>query len=960
MSLNNADFFEINTSNFNDKIFVQDFNADGKSDILTINSVSKAYNLYSIRLTNTAPFYALTQLSTGTINTNLSIDFIQFGDFNGDKKIDFVVPFDIQSPKWQFYYSTGNSFFLNSAILTVNFLYTSTTSNFYTYNNNYQFKFTDFDKDGKTDMVIYTLQKYRTNTDPNNNNIKSNAIVRFDRNIGENNFVEVNRITLNTDNNITINLIIGEIKNNIKTNSDFILIQDNNIWKYKIQKKVSKEIQLSEIKEIENLKRTKIFYQELDPYNILFNPYPLFYTFSNDETYPYKVLPKMPETYAISAIQVVTALGTLHQDFRYQSLTIQSNGSGYKGFKKVFSTNWYDENSDINTIIWSATEYSPQLMGSPIANWSFKNSLVNQTIKPILNNTDNNYLHLSTTDYSFNTSFSKVKKINPILIRQIDFQTNVTTTTTNQFDDNYNSLIYTKSTNSLGYKSSKYTLDNNYNANDANFYVGRLTQTIDSTAMYGDLYITQDNYTYTNSLLTQSIKKYNNNPQTINTTMMYDVVGNIISSTSTIGNKSRTSSTIYDANKRFAKTKTDIDGKITNFVNNDLGQQISVTNYLNQTVTKTYNSWGKLISSSDNFNENILQTNIVFKRLDNGGLTIQTSNNIGGYSLETYDIASNLIKTKVKGFIENSYIETETKFDVLGKKLKIYEPYFLELSYTEFVRNKTIYTPGIEPEDPGSYEEIPIYNTVVIVAGTPEEQKTFTTINYDNLGRPISQVLPSGKTISISYNGLTTSTNDGVTTSIVNFDANGNKASVTENNKTIYYTYLANNQISTSTIDGHTLNNTYDDWGRKSSQADPSIDNNLPYRYVYNEWGELIAEYTPNNDSTKIFYDNNGKITQKISKGLNTDQIINYTYDANLFLTQESGILNSQTFNKTFSYDSRYRLINTTETAPYLITSNTLTYDDYGRLNTKNINSYLKFVSMYNNGNITIKYNYNS
>ena len=94
--------------------------------------------------------------------------------------------------------------------------------------------------------------------------------------------------------------------------------------------------------------------------------------------------------------------------------------------------------------------------------------------------------------------------------------------------------------------------------------------------------------------------------------------------------------------------------------------------------------------------------------------------------------------------------------------------------------------------------------------------------------------------------------------------------------------------------------------------------------------------------------------------GTNTNQTINYTYDANLFLTQESGILNTKNYTKTYQYDNKYRLTNTTETTPFLITQHNISYDNYGRLNTKNIYAYLAINANYTNGNKTIKYNYNN
>ncbi|MCX8480977.1 MAG: hypothetical protein ORN58_03570, partial [Sediminibacterium sp.] len=701
-----------------------------------------------------------------------------------------------------------------------------------------------------------------------------------------------------------------------------------------------------------------------------------------DITYPYNVIfDKVPKKFAVTSIRITTDLGTIKQDFRYNALSFHSKGLGYLGFKRRFQTNWYDVANPQR--IWTVFESDIIKGGQIVAQWSFREIQQPYILldngenckRPTANlignfpyiRTSNVYdLNYSHTYLDYAVSSTGVKKTLPIYSYNYDFKTGKNVTTINQYDNN-NNLIYTRSTNSLGYKSNTYTLENNYNANDANFYVGRLSQTLDTTIMYNNLYITQDNYAYTNGLLTSSIKKYNNNPQTLNTTMVYDVVGNITSSTSTVGEKSRTSSTIYDGNKRLTISKTDIDGKVTNFVNNDLGQQISITNYLNQTHTNTYNSWGKLLATTTNIHENNITNTINLHRLDNGGLTIETYNNIGGYKLETYDIASNLIKTKVKGFIENSYIEAETKYDVLGKKIKILEPYFLENSHTEITgyeyqqrnpQDNYYQNPEQTTEDLNwDYVEIPIYSKIITFPGTPEDQKIWTTINYDYLQRPINLTLANGKTITITYNGLTTTTNDGVKNTIVTLDENGNKVSVTDNNKTITYTYYANNQIKNSTIDGHILTFTYDDWGRKISQRDPSIDNN-PYRYAYNEWGEQIVEYTPNNDSTKITYDNNGKITQKVSRGINTSQTINYTYDVNLFLTQETGTINYQTYTKTYQYDNKYRLISTTETTPYLVTQNNITYDNYGRLNTKNIFSHIRTNVYWNNGSKTIKYNY--
>ena len=205
-----------------------------------------------------------------------------------------------------------------------------------------------------------------------------------------------------------------------------------------------------------------------------------------------------------------------------------------------------------------------------------------------------------------------------------------------------------------------------------------------------------------------------------------------------------------------------------------------------------------------------------------------------------------------------------------------------------------------------------------------------------------------------------TSTNDGTKTSSVTLDHNGNKTNVVDNGQIINYTYNSMNLVDSMIYSNNVVCYTYDDWGRKITQRDPSFYNNNPFRYEYNAWGDLVREYNPNNDVTSIVYDSRGKIISKTSVGVGTNISINYTYNNNLFITNESGSSNGQNYTKSYTYDSYFRLSSTTETTPYLVTTNNLTYDGFGRVYSKNTASYLVENNTMNNGNPTVKYLYNS
>ncbi|MDI9337346.1 MAG: SpvB/TcaC N-terminal domain-containing protein, partial [Alphaproteobacteria bacterium] len=988
---NDANYTHIPNITFYDKTFVQDFNADGKTDLLTINKTLGLFLLYTFN--NNAPFL----INSGYLkynNEDFDIDGIVFGDFNGDRKIDFLIPKQKGSPLWNLYISQSNTFNISQleivnyepdvkSLGSENFKINGIDVQAAAITKTKNIITTDVNNDGKTDIVVLesrlyseffkttwssgyitkvagTVLFYENIFSKNSGTILNDYNFKF-KLILEKSFVK-DRNT--TDKDLLLPFFLETTNNLHYNNANVLFVYKDKIWRFDYDNDLKKTMRLAKIIELNGIKKTSFTYTEIVPGQ--------YYSSADAEVYPYKELQKLPKTYSLSSASVVSYLGILKQDYAYSGFTIHSQGLGYIGFKKKFTTNWYDVNNPKK--IWSVIETSPQLMGQVIAQWSFGDTITNPlghpyySSPPLTNGSNspsftaaNTSKDLSCVTYNYAVNFNQfgrgIKSILPITVTAYDFLTNSKTITYNQYD-NYNNLIYIRTSNSLGYKSTTYSLTNNTTGIGNEYFVGRLVKTIDTMAFYNDLYSTQDQYFYNNGLLVNSIKSYNNNPQTIATSMAYDAVGNITSSTTTVGTKSRTSTTVYDANYRLTISKTDIEGKTTTYINNDLGQQLSVTNYLGQTQTNTYNRWGKVISITNNAHETTIETKIKFERFVSGDLNVETSDNIGNYKLESFDIAGNLMKTKSKGFLTNSFREQINEYDVLGMKTKASEPYFLE--YSRNIKLKDEQTGGfvIDPETGKIVTE-----KQIIVPATPNEDILWTTYIYDYLNRPICTNLPNGKIITNTFNGLVSTGFDGVKTSEQWLDVNGNKTKIIDNGQTIFYFYNANGTIKNTNYNGHCVSFTYDDWGRKTSQLDSSV-NYKPYRYAYNEWGEQIAEYTPNNDSTIITYNIYGKVLQKTSIGINTNSNIIYSYNDNLFLIEESGTIYSGTFpskyTKSYLYDTKNRLIKTTETTPFIVTENNLTYDIYGRLNTKNINAYFVKFNNYTNGNKTIKYSYSS
>jgi YD repeat-containing protein len=191
----------------------------------------------------------------------------------------------------------------------------------------------------------------------------------------------------------------------------------------------------------------------------------------------------------------------------------------------------------------------------------------------------------------------------------------------------------------------------------------------------------------------------------------------------------------------------------------------------------------------------------------------------------------------------------------------------------------------------------------------------------------------TGKTTSITYDGLITTVNDRTKSVITTKNGLGNVVSTQDPGGTINNTYYANGNLKSADMGGSVQTIVQDGWGRKTSLTDPSAG---LYTYTYNEWGETTVETTPKG-STTYTYDANGKALTKKIRGDNTDMSYQYTYDASSKMLTALNLTNSDGNNASYAYtyDSYKRLIGTVEDNLHAQFTKTLTYDSFGRINTE-------------------------
>jgi len=930
------------TENILSKASIMDFDNDGTQDIIfikengTTNVTFYTKNKYTDAVVSQTVNTSLNNLYQYTIKKNgnsylinlkntFSIkglkDAIQFGDLNGDKNIEVLAPLN-KNQSWGDGKISGWSIYLNTGAGLSEFCQGFTE--YYKIDNNsnvvaeYSYPgMIDLDNDGKSEFIDfyagYNIQGY------NYSNLIISKISEFKYDPNNTQFkwsYKTKSLFSDLKGGSSMYPIYGDFRVNGANSKILFISKSLNDSNYK--KIISfQNYNLGIDKNIRFITQggltTTIDYKELDP-----SINPGLYAPVKTEQYPYMELDKVSQSYAVSQLRQEGR----KQDFKYRGFLTHLQGSGMLGFRQTARSSWYVDGKE-NTVIWSGAEIDPLNESVPIKEWSVRTYNDNALIFPAnISETNSQLLSYKKTEYQTNVLANGVKAIVPWKTKSKDFLKDVTIDSEITYGDYYLPSHTNTSVNG-GFSTSQtvMTYVHNPSGSGKDYYIGRPESKIESVTAYGDTKSTEEYYEYDNNLLSFVSKSPTSASGSILEGYIYDGWGNVIEKSTTYRDPKprllETEKAQYDSKGRFVIKKTDNLGLETNITYNNWGQIETQTDPLGIVLTNTYDGWGKPLTSVTDIGGVKMHTKYTYEKLSDGGSVITQYEPDGNSSAKYTNKLGQEYKTRTKVFGQNNYVAKYKIYDGLGRTLQESEPYF-DLAGGS--------------QSPGSGAK-------------------WNTITYDDNVFPMKATATSfnGKQMETSVSGRTTSVkelNGNLRTNTKTTDALGNVITATDKGGTITFSYNAAGQQLSAQYGTNIVTTKYDLWGRKTEFNDPS---NGIYTYSYDGFGRILKETSPKGYKQYTYNNLDQLTTQKelSSDGTSTVKNISYSYNAKGMLTGKSGTANGKAYSNTISYDNYGRVISSSENnnGRYFMKKG-ITYDDKMR-----VSSYEK--SLYSAGQYT-------
>jgi RHS repeat-associated protein len=354
------------------------------------------------------------------------------------------------------------------------------------------------------------------------------------------------------------------------------------------------------------------------------------------------------------------------------------------------------------------------------------------------------------------------------------------------------------------------------------------------------------NYSGTNGLLNSTVT----DPGTANsvtTTLTYDAYSNITQkSTSATGLTTINEMYNYDPTNRFIiKSYNAAFPAVQKLISYDgvIGTTLSTTTEDGLITSYTYDGFGNVKTTSTN---NGVSAALTYAQSGgayapaNASYFVETTPNTASPAYKFYDRLNRKVRTAYPGF-DNTMIYEDVTYNAIGQIATKSKPYFQGSSPANIV-----YT-------------------------------------YDNVGRQSTEVLPEG-TSKLAYaisgaNYVVTATDMNQQQKITTTDASGKIISVTDNGGTLNYTYHSNGEplLISSTASGTVSQITYDDFGRKIKQFDPNYGGSTTFLTTYNAYNQKTSQTDPHGNSYTFTYDVVGNNATKVNTS-GSGEIYNYTY----------------------------------------------------------------------------------
>ncbi|WP_394776012.1 FG-GAP-like repeat-containing protein [Flavobacterium sp.] len=842
---------------FSSKIFVADFNGDGKSDIYVFDSGS--VNVYTLDSNSQFNIMAQAQLYDPSIDISRPI---LIGDYNGDGKSDFTLPV-VSNNGWLMYTSTG-SIFIKEFKSMGNFMLNDPY-------NSYNYFASDYDNDGKSDLTI--VQNSRNNG-TGTGTIKITAIS------------ETQLYTYTTRSAITVPQSSIDIyalpiflPSTDKKNPHFEIafINNNKLHFFNSPKNTNKDRLLKSIT-YGNGVQEFITYQPLDPiyeysYNTIYN------SSLTTEKYPYFDIVSSPDFQIVTLLEKKSASVSKMKRYGYYGAVTNLEGLGFQGFRSMMETNWYD---NLNPITSSITSSNINLRGVETDSY-----FLPYLAYPYRGFSPSSYTTKSTLSYTppnneLALQENKVFKIQNTGIIQYNDLENTSTETTINYNENSNPLITTVVSKESGNIVQTLIESTEYENPSPTipYIIDRPYQKAVSKQISGNLSGYSEIYEYGSDQLLAYSENYvfgtqANNSESISESYKYDNFGNLTKKTITPASgltTPRITSYDYDSSGRYLTKITDNDALIATFeydLNNGLLKK-EINKYA-QSISYTYDSWFKKLTAKDELlDKTVVTTYLNTYNAQNGSQTNITNIDLsdGSFSEEIYDDLNRKIKSGIKD-INGAFSYTSYLYDLYNRNYKVSEPYF---------------------------------------GSTPTQ---WNETKYDIYSRPIENKLFNLKTTTAYYQGLTTTLTDGSQTKILTKNALGNIISSNQTlGGTVASSYFANGNLRQTNYNGVNIDVEQDGWGRKTKLTDPSAG---VFNYKYNDFNELIEEKSQNgNVVTNIVRDLSGRPLIKTINGGGTNSETTYTYDASklpIIITYKDNNepIGSNIISTTIIYDNTFK-----------------------------------------------------
>ncbi|MCX7110500.1 MAG: FG-GAP-like repeat-containing protein [Proteobacteria bacterium] len=589
--------------------------------------------------------------------------------------------------------------------------------------------------------------------------------------------------------------------------------------------------------------------------------------YSKDTTSTYPYLDFQAPLYVVSQTQTSNGIGgTYTANYTYAGAKIHELGGGFLGFRQVAA-------NDPQTGITTTTTYSQNYPYQGLPQTVEKRTSTGQ----LLNQAQNTWQNIALGSGSYHRS-----DLVQTLEQSWDLNgAAMPRSQTNTTYDTYGNATQIRAATDDGYTTAGpvspfgnvKTTTNTYTNDTTNWLLGRLTRaTVTSALPTGATATRTSGFAYEagSGLLKQEIIEPDIASLKLTTSYTLDKFGNRVAVTvSGADIATRTSSTTYDAQGRFALSSTNALGhKETRTFEPGFGNPVSLTGPNGLTTYWAYDGFGrKLQENRADGTQSSFSYNFCASNCPAYGVYYAIGISSGApASTVYYDSLNRELRKSSVGF-DGRVASVDKVYNNLGQVTYTSRPYF------------------------------------------PGEAVSWTQFQYDLLGRPVRVTEADGGVTQSSYNGLglsvtnplgrtTTQTKNGLGLVVKTVDA--------LNNAMKFSFDPFGNPLKTIDPKGNAVSLSYDLRGRKIAMTDPDMG---AWSYGYDVLGEMLWQKNAKGQITYVYYDPLGRIVKRQEADLTSV----WTWDtASKGIGKLAAESTSNGFSRSYAYDNYGRLAQTT------------------------------------------------